>query len=166
LREKGLVPLIESAVIKLDTLLDAFDFVSSGAPFEREAFICKVTGASYWRSAYGDVNDDLPEDIDDADKYAAVPHKNDLDLGKRLVLRFAADVLPHDYDEVRAIFSRKGAYARFKDLLDRRGKLQQWYDYEEKARRDALLEWCRSNGIEVAGGGEAGTGAGTGGDDT
>jgi hypothetical protein len=33
-----------------------------------------------------------------------------LDLGKPLVLDFAREFLPDDYDEVRHIFSRRGAY--------------------------------------------------------
>jgi hypothetical protein len=90
----------------------------------------------------------LPDDVD-SDRYIAVPHKNDLDLGKRLVLKFAAEFLADEYDYVRQIFSRRGAYARFKDLLDRHGKLQQWHDYEDRAKKEALREWCQDNEIEI-----------------
>ena len=65
----------------------------------------------------------------------------ELDLGKPLALDFARQFLPGDFDDVRQFFSRRGAYARFKDLLDRRGVLDQWYDFEAKAeeRSGAIL---------------------------
>src|SRR6516162_1779844 len=49
---------------------------------------------------------------------------------------------PTTYDEVRHIFSRRGAYRRYKDLLVRRGALDLWYDFSNKAEEAALREWC------------------------
>lgn len=137
-------------MVKLDDLLMAFDFVSAGAPDENEAYLCKVTGVIHWHSEYGDNEEELPEDID-SDRYIAIPHKLDLDLGKHLVRAFVAKFLPEEQHKVRQIFSRRGAYARFKDPLERSGKLQQWYDYEAEAQKVALLEWCEENGIAIDG---------------
>lgn len=136
--------------VKFDDLLLAFEFVSFGGPMAHEAYLCRETGKIHWYSEFGDNEEELPEDID-SDKYIAIPHKNDLNLGKRLVLRFAAEFLPEELDKVREIFSRRGAYARFKDLLERTGKLEQWYDYEARAQKEALREWCEENGIEIDG---------------
>ena len=63
---------------------------------------------------------------------------------------FAREFLPDDYDEVRHIFSRRGAYRRYKDLLVRRGALDLWYDFSNKAEETALREWCAENGIELS----------------
>ena len=93
--------------------------------------------------------DELPDDIEDNEKYVPIPDKRELDLGKPLVLDFARQFLPNDIDEVRRIFTRKGAYARFKDLLDRRGALDHWYDFEAKVEEKALRMWCDLNSIEV-----------------
>lgn len=49
----------------------------------------------------------------------------------------------------RDIFRREGAYRRFEDLLERKGALDAWYDFEEKAQTRALREWCEANGFEV-----------------
>jgi hypothetical protein len=73
------------------------------------------------------------------------------DLGKPLVLDFAREFLPHDYAEIRHIFSRGGAYRRYKDLLVRRGALDLWYDFSNKAEQAALREWCAENGIDLSG---------------
>ena len=138
------------AVTTLDDLLLALQFVSSAAPTEHEAYLCKDTGEIHYHSEYGDNEEDLPDDID-SERYIAIPHKMELNLGKHLVLEFATEFLPDEQIKVRQIFSRPGAYARFKDLLERAGMLQQWYDYEAKAEREALLTWCGENGIEIDG---------------
>ena len=94
--------------------------------------------------------DELPDDIDDDEKYVQIPNKREFDLGKPLVFDFVGQFLPDDFDEVQRIFSRKGAYARFKDLLVRRGTLDQWYGFESKAEESALRRWCDLNSIEVS----------------
>jgi hypothetical protein len=137
--------------VKLDDLLEALEFVSAGQPSESEAYLCIETGVIHYQSDFGDPNDALPEDIEDSDKYVAIPHKQDLDLGRRLVLRFAEEQLPEALDDVYEIFRRKGAYSRFKDLLERRSRLQQWYEYEENRKKEALRQWCEDHGIPVEG---------------
>ena len=96
----------------------AFEFVSSGGMGENEAYLDRQSGKIYWHSEFGDNDEELPNDIDD-EKYISIPDKRELDLGKPLVLDFAREFLPVDYDEVRHIFSRTGAYGRYKDLLVR-----------------------------------------------
>ena len=95
------------------------------------------------------MDEELPEDIDTSDRYISVPHKNDLDLGRNLVLRFAAQEMSDSYERVRSIFQRKGAYARFKDLLETKALLESWYRFEAEAHDKALREWCAENGIHI-----------------
>jgi hypothetical protein len=142
---------MKRVAVKLDDLVNAFDFVSAGRLFEHEAYLSVETGVIHYCSELGGLDEELPDDIDDPEKYIAIPHKNDLDLGKRLALRFVEDLLPDEVDNAYGIFSRKGAYSRFKSLLEDRGMLQQWYEYEEKSTKQALREWCESNGIEIHG---------------
>ena len=132
--------------MKFDDIEMAFMYVSSNQPFMNSAYISKQTGEVYYASELGD-SDELPDDIDDASIYVSIPHKNDLDLGKNLVLDFVSEFLPADFDEVSDIFSRKEAYSRFKQLLDRRGKLDDWYSYENESQKTALLDWCNDNNI-------------------
>jgi len=128
----------------------AFEFVSSGGMGENEAFLDKHSGKIYWHSeVLGDgALEELPDDIDDA-KYIEIPHKNELDLGKPLVMGFVREFLPEDYEEVRRIFGRRGAYGRFKNLLARRGALDRWHDFSAKAEEAALRAWCEENSIEL-----------------
>jgi hypothetical protein len=91
----------------------------------------------------------LPDDIEDAEKYIQIPGKRELDLGKSLVLDFARQFLPDDFDDIWQMFGRKGAYAKFRKLLIRRHALDQWYEFEAKTTELVLRMWCDSKSIEV-----------------
>lgn len=118
---------------------------------EHEAYLSVETGRVYWHSEWADEIEPLPDDIDEPGKYVLVPHKNNLDLGKQLVLGFVSERLPDDYDRVLSIFRRRGAYGRFKDLLEDRGLLDEWYEHENESCDKALRQWCRDEGIELDG---------------
>ena len=129
---------------------DAFFFVSSSPPFEHYAYLNKETGAFYYVSTLGD-SDELPDDLEENDKYISIPHKNDLDLGRELVFTFVSADLPDEVANVKRIFSRKGAYARYKDLLESKGRLEAWYEFERQATAKALRDWCKEKGIALTG---------------
>ena len=134
-------------------ILLGFEFVDSGGGLH-EAFLCRGTGKIYWRSELFDLDefeDALPDDLEDDEKYIAIPGKKELGLGKPLVLDFAREFLPDDFDEVRYIFSKRGASQKFRALLTRRDALDRWHNFESKATEQALREWCELNSIEVAG---------------
>ena len=136
--------------IEFGDIVDAFDFVSFGQMFEHQAFLNKETGKIYWHSEVGDNEGELPEDIDD-DKYIEIPHKKELNLGKFLVLDFAYEYLPNDADEIETIFRRKGAYSKFKALLESRKLIDKWYEFESSAQEKALKAWCEESGIKLHG---------------
>lgn len=138
------------ASVKFDDLELAFEYASVGGQGETEAWLRRDSGVIFYHSEFGDNEEELPDDID-SDRYIAIPGKNDLDLGRRLALRFTADVLPEMMPKIQAVFGSRGAYARFKDILEARGQLDQWYAYEASAKTKALREWCEDNGIEVEG---------------
>ena len=133
-------------------LLNSFEFVSSGSGMH-DAFLCRRTGKIYWRSEMSDldgIEDELPDDVEEDENYVAIPDKRELDLGKPLALNFAREFLPEDFDDVRYMFSKRGAYRKFRDLLTRRKALDRWYKFESEATERALREWCELNSIEVA----------------
>ena len=136
--------------VKLDDLSMAFEFVGAGAPGENNAYISLDTGEIYWTSEMNPMDEEVPDDLETSDRYLSVPHKTDLDLGKRLALRFAARELPACYDQVAGFFHRKGAYARFKALLDSKGALDRWYAYEAESIEQALRAWCAEHGLELS----------------
>ena len=103
--------------ITYEALESAFQWSSSGAPYENEAFLSRETGEVFFKSMSGDLEEDLPEDIEDGALYIAAPHKNDLDLGRSLVFEFVEDEAPSHLRTVESFFRQRGAYAKFKACL-------------------------------------------------
>jgi hypothetical protein len=131
----------------------AYEFVSSEAS-SNQAFLRRQTGKIIWHSEFSDFDgllDELPNDVEDGEKYIALPDKRELGLGKRLALDFARAFLSDDFDDVRYMFSKRGAYKNFRALLIRRRVLERWYDFESNATERALREWCELNSIQIIG---------------
>ena len=140
--------------VSFQDILLAYEFVGSSGGGLHHAFLCRQTGKIYWRSEVSDLDefeDELPDDVEEHEKYVAIPDTRELGLGKPLALNFAREFLPNDFDEVRYMFSKRGAYQKFRALLTRRNVLDLWYNFESKATEQALREWCKLNSIEVAG---------------
>src|SRR5215468_5990348 len=99
--------------VNAEELRTTFEFVSFGAPLEHSAYICVDTGKIYCHSLSAGLGEeeDLPEDLETSDRYIAVPHKNDLGLGRRLALVFVAQELSDEYNTVAGFFRRRGAYS-------------------------------------------------------
>jgi hypothetical protein len=138
--------------ISYEDLESALNWSSSGGPYENQALICRRTGRVYLQSMNGDFEDEeLPDDIEDGTLYVAVPHKNDLDLGRALVFEFVETEAPRVAAAVQAAFRQRGAYSKFKAILERESLLQRWYEYEAAATRSALERWALENGLVVNG---------------
>lgn len=135
--------------VKWSDLERAFEFASFGRVGECNAYLCKQTGRLYWHSESLDEEEAMPDDIDDEDKYLPIPHKNELGLGKPLVLDFTRQFLPNDFDEVWAMFSRKGGYAKFNALLTRRRAIDKWHAFENKMSDRVLRQWCKANSVVI-----------------
>jgi hypothetical protein len=139
--------------IKFADLLNAFefaDFDSGAGPFN--AYICRRTGRIYLQHEDDDAFnalEELPEDIDDPRKYLPLPHSRALGLTKPLALAFAREHLAEDYHAVRDIFSRRGAFGAFQNLLARRDALKAWYAYRDAAQKEALRAWAAENEIAL-----------------
>ncbi|NIR32779.1 MAG: hypothetical protein GWN84_26470 [Gammaproteobacteria bacterium] len=129
--------------IKHQDIQLAFEFVGSVHPYEHTAYVSLDTGEIFYVSDWIDL-DETPDDLDTSDRYIEIPHKNELNLGQRLVREFVAARLPEYGREVERIFSRKGAYSRFKNLLESKGLLEEWYQHEDE-RSEAALRECSAH---------------------
>ena len=135
--------------ITFDEIENAFMFANTDGPYMHSVYLCKETGRTFYTSEMGD-SDELPDDIDES-KYISIPYRNDLDLGKNLVIEFVSEFLPEELDRVYSIFRHQGAYSRYKELLSERGLLDKWYKFEDERQKAALKNWCAENGIEIEG---------------
>jgi hypothetical protein len=129
------------------TIEGAFLFVSCVEEFEHSAVVHRITGETFFSSEHGD--SEFPDDVDENDDYVTIPHKKDLDLGKPLVMEFASECCPELMGRVTAIFSRRGAYGCYKELLAENDLLEEWYAFENARIKEALLEWSAENGLVI-----------------
>lgn len=132
-------------------LLIGFECSSVEGPYEMKGHVCRETGAVHCVSEDEDMDTDLPDDLATSERYIALPGRRELDLGRSLALSFIEEASPADLDVAAECFRRRGAYAKFKGLLERRGLLPQWYAFESAAIESALRQWCRDNGLDVVG---------------
>ena len=143
-------PMSKQTPVKLDDLEFALMFVDGASDFGNTAWVCRQTGAVLCHSDEFDEFGPLPDDIDDVDRYVVVPDKREFELGKPLALEFARTHLPACYEQVREIFSHRGAYPRFKDLLERQQSLDAWHQWEAEQTKQALRARCADNGVTLA----------------
>lgn len=135
--------------VKLLDLMNAYDFADFNGGGDSEAYYGLKTGEFYYVSDYAD-GEEVPDDLADSPDYIAVPDRRDLDLGRRLALSFVAEELPADLEEAHDMFRRKGAYRRFRNLVERRHVLEKWYAFEQAAIEQALRAWCADNGLKLS----------------
>ncbi len=137
-------------MITFSEIHDAFLFVSSAGYGQNSAFLCPDTGRIFFQSDLGGI-DEIKDEGVELEDCLEIPHNNDLDLGQQLVFEFVDRPLPEDSDRVRLIFRKSGAYSRFKDLLESKGLLEMWYDFEGQREEQALREWCLEKEITFSG---------------
>ncbi len=137
-------------MLKFTDIQNAFLFVGSAGYGMHSAVLHKDTGQIYYRSEMADLDEIIDVDLD-WDNCIEIPHKNDLGLGHELVYKFVEKHLPNDYHRVRQIFRKRGAYSRFKSLLESKGLLQSWFDFESQREEQELRQWCRENEINLSG---------------
>ena len=135
-------------MVQYSDIEHAFFFVSSESYGLHAAVLNKETGEIYYRSEMSDWNE-IDDDLD-WEYCIEIPHKNDLELGHELVYEFVENYLADDYERVRQMFRKKGAYGGFKHFLESKDMLQTWYDFENEQEEKALREWCKENEIEVS----------------
>ena len=134
---------------KFSDIDDAYQFVSSDDTGMNTVLVCKDTGKILYQAEMTELDEINEEEDLDLDQCVEAPHKKDLGLGSQLVFEFAENYLPDDYEDVRDIFHRRGAYARYKALLIHREMLEKWYEFEHTREVEALRNWCHENAIEL-----------------
>lgn len=115
-----------------------------------EAWVSLETGHVHIRSDLVGELEALPADIGAEGHYIPVPGQHTLELGRALVIDFVQRHMPSDEDEVRRIFRRAGAYARFSALVDKRGLRDRWHAFREQRTLDAMRAWCEQHGLNLA----------------
>ncbi len=133
-------------MFNIEDIIIAYEFVSTGMSGDTRVVLDKKTGEIHYESVAA--GEEIEEDLD-WEYCVEVPDKYDLDLGNQLVFDFVRQHMPDEYDRVSDYFRSKGAYRRFKDLLETQDLLDVWYGYQDQRVEEALRRWCEANGVEL-----------------
>ncbi|MCX7098170.1 MAG: UPF0158 family protein [Methylococcales bacterium] len=138
--------------ISLSNIRDAIDFISADPSGDSTAFVSLATGNIIYHSCYMDDEDveALPDDIADTSKYCKLPDVKDLNLGIGLVYGFINHYRPSAREEIRAMFKKRGAYAKFSNWLERHNLTDNWHRFREETSNNVVAEWCVVNGIQLS----------------
>lgn len=136
--------------VAFQELLDGFEYASAGDQYGVEVYVHREQGTIHIRSdgAVDGMPDPGPADLETG-PYLQLPNQYDLDLGRQLAIDFMYSYLPDDVDQVYAFFRRRGAWRNFRELVEERGVLQQWYAYQASEKERRLRQWCADNGIAL-----------------
>ena len=134
--------------IKLSTLTEAMDSVLEEATQEYD----KATGEIHFiydGMVDGEINQELEEYICKSDDFIALPEKyeiNDYEIMREFIY-----TLPNGrmQDNLLNAISGRGAFRRFREVLDDYGKTEKWYAYKEAAYEQIAREWAERYGIEI-----------------
>jgi hypothetical protein len=129
-----------------DTIDDAFHYVSDAPPGERMAVVHRITGQVFLASLKAGY-DERPAGSATDPAYVTIPHRQELDPGKPLVLEFIRSRCPAELARVEALFARPGAFRNVKDLLRRRHLLENWQVFEGQRIEALLQQWCVAQGL-------------------
>ncbi|MCP5200408.1 MAG: hypothetical protein H6977_10365 [Gammaproteobacteria bacterium] len=136
-------------VLDLSELELAVELVSAASGIDSEAYIRRSDLKVIVWIEDGE-SGPLPPNVSDESLFIAVPTKNELEIDRRLAFEFTESHLSDEYEVVQEFFKKKGAYGRFRDLLERNKKLELWYEYQAKAVQEALRSWCKMHNLKTA----------------
>jgi hypothetical protein len=131
-----------------DSIEDAFNYISQGQPGDRKAMVHRVTGKVFLASVEAGFDQAPPEADSDPD-YLLIPSRQDLDPGKGLVLEFFNNHAQAEVPQVKALFTRSGAFRNVKNLMRRLHLLDLWQLYEEQRIEELLRKWCQDKGLSL-----------------
>jgi hypothetical protein len=129
-----------------DTIDDAFHYISDTPFGERMAVVHRLTGQVFLASRKAGF-DERPGGTENDPDYLAIPHRQELDPGKPLVLEFIRSHCPAELARVEALFARPGAFRNVKDLLRRKHLLDNWQVFEGQRIEELLRQWCATQGL-------------------
>ncbi len=131
-----------------DAIEDAFNYISDGQPGDRRAVVHRVTGKVLMASVKVGF-DQIPAEAANDPDYLLIPRRQDIDPGKGLILAFFNNHAQSEVPQVKAIFTRSGAFRNVKDLMRRLHLLDLWHLYYDEKIEELLRKWCVDNGLSL-----------------
>ena len=133
--------------VKLDVILDAIEMADDNYTY----FLDLETGESVFLAdelITGLDNEGLDHEIEENPKrYLRLPTKFEIHE-YHIMEEFIWTLKGKRADKLECAIRGRGAFRRFKDMVDRMGISQQWYDFQSEYYRKLAIEWCQEHGLE------------------
>lgn len=134
--------------MSFDAIDDAFHYVSNAPVGERSAVVRRSSGQVYLASVKADF-DERPIGSEGDPDYLIIPHRQELDPGKPLLIEFVRSHCPGELARVEGLFGRSGAFRNVKDHFRRLGLLESWQVFESQRIEFLLRQWCELQGLTI-----------------
>lgn len=131
-------------------LLEAFLFSHKSGRDDRYAVIDKRSGRLYLITGDFEDSHEFPEDYYSSDYYLVIPDRDELHVGKQLILSFASNFLSEKiHSEIEKFYYSPHPFEKFRDILTREGLTDRWLSFELSEELRALKDWCLKNNIPL-----------------
>ena len=133
--------------VKLGVILDAIEMADDNYTY----FLDIETGESVFLAdelITGLDNEGLEDEIEEnLERYLRLPTKFEIHE-YHIMEEFIWTLKGERADKLDCAIRGRGAFRRFKDLVDRMEISQQWYDFQAEYYRKLAIEWCQEHGLE------------------
>lgn len=133
--------------VNLEVVLDAIETADDNYTY----FLDLETGESVFLAdelATGLDNEGLEDEIDENwNRYLRLPTKFEIHE-YRIMEEFVWTLKGERANKLERAIQGRGAFRRFKDMINYMGIEQQWYDYEAEYYKKLAIKWCQEQGLE------------------
>ena len=133
--------------VKLGVILDAIEMADDNYTY----FLDLETGESVFLAdelITGLDNEGLEDEIEESpERYLRLPTKFEIHE-YHIMEEFIWTLKGEKADKLERAIRGRGAFRRFKDMVDRMGILQRWYDFQSEYYRKLAAQWCQEHGLE------------------
>lgn len=132
--------------VKLDVILDAIEMADDNYTY----FFDLETGESVFlvdELITGIDNEGLEDIIyENPERFLRLPTKFEIHE-YHIMEEFIWTLNAERADKLNCVIQGRGAFRRFKDMVDRMGISQQWYDFQAQYYRKLAIEWCQDHSL-------------------
>lgn len=134
--------------VNLSIVLDAIEMADDNFIY----FLDLQTGESVFLA------DELATDLDDEgledeidenpERYLRLPTKLEIDE-YQIIEEFILTLEGERASKLEDAIQGRGAFRRFKDMINHMGIAQQWYTFQAEYYKTMAENWCKNHGLEV-----------------
>ncbi len=148
--------------VKIDDIIDAVEFDSDMTESYLNTKTEQVCTYTYEELQAAEENEDLSDSaewyveavsrakqyLENQDDYLPLPEKYDFNE-YRIIEKFISNVaVPKQSEILSQAIHGKGAFRRFKEMLEKLELVDQWYKFREQKLREFVELWCKENKID------------------